>query len=285
MSPADRWPDQDAEEREFTRDLAEPLAAVAARTAACPPFGQLLAAHDGILPEREQRAVAAHVAACALCRALASDALACDMDVTEGDLARLRGRVGARYEPPAHTGRASTPRTMVLALAASLAAVVALGTWAVSLRQENQALRNTAVATGAGERGLVAGGARIQELEAQLARLREPAVTLNVPLVDLEPVDALRGVTPPAISLSRRVASVSLVLAIAGTPNRDGYSLEVRDQTGRVVWTGSGLTATPAGIVSLVVPRTLLPPGDLTLRLSTTGAPVHQYVIRVTETP
>jgi len=35
-----------------------------------------------------------------------------------------------------------------------------------------------------------------------------------------------------------------------------------------------------------VVPRSLLPPGDLPLRLSTAaGTAVHQYAVRVNETP
>ena len=160
----------------------------------------------------------------------------------------------------------------MVAIAASLVAAVAAGLWAVSLRQENRALRDTAAATGSDiAQQLAAARARTQALEGEVARLQQPAVALNVPLIDLEPIGALRSGALPTVSVSKTAPLVTLVLAVTGTPAREGYALEIRDPSDRVIWTGQGLVATSMGTVTLAVPRALLPAGTLTLRLTAAG--------------
>jgi hypothetical protein len=284
MTTTDRWPDLDPEEREFVQEHAAPISALAARVASCPRLDQLLAAQEGVLPEREQHEVSSHLRSCADCQALLRDTLASDLDVGAADVARLRARVAAG--PPARATASSPRRPLTLLLAASLAGVVVLGGWAWSLRQQNHALRQTAAVAPEVTRALEAERARTQALQEQLATLGRPAVALNVPFIDLEPVDALRGARPAVVTVPRTASMVTLVLAIAGASARDDYSLEIHDAAGRVLWSGTGLTPGAAGTVSLVVPRTFLPAGDLSLRLSATGRQTAwRYSLRIQEAP
>jgi hypothetical protein len=284
MTPTERLPDMDPDEREFVQELSPTLDALAARMASCPPFDQVLASHEGVLPEPVQHAVTAHVHECTACQALLHDALASDIEVTATHLARGRARVVAG-EPSRRVRTASWPS--LVAIAASLVAAVAAGLWAFSLRQENRALRDTAAASESDvAQQLAAARARTQALAGEVARLQQPAVALNVALMDLEPIGALRSGALPTVSLSRTAPLVTLVLAVTGTPARESYALEIRDSADRVVWTGQGLVATSTGTVTLAVPRALLPTGAVTLRLTAAGgAPVHRYAVRVEEAP
>ncbi len=66
---SDRWPDLDKDEADLLRELE----ALRARHLHCPPFGQLRAAQEGVLPEETHIRVDSHLASCALCRALLHD--------------------------------------------------------------------------------------------------------------------------------------------------------------------------------------------------------------------
>ena len=285
MTGAGRLHDMDPDEREFVEEFSRPIEALAAQMASCPRFDRILASSEGVLPESQQAAVAGHVARCAACQALLRDALASDIEFTDADLAR--GRARALAAQPLPRARTAPHRLWMLAVAASLAGVVMTGLWARSLLQENQALRNAAAVTDAAVAGQLADARlRTETLEREVARLAQPSVALNVPLIDLEPIGALRSGTSPAVALSRAAPLVTLVLAVTGPPARGGYALDIHDSMDRVIWTGRGLVATSAGTVTLVVRRTLLPAGDLTLRLSAAGGTlVQRYAVRIEEAP
>jgi hypothetical protein len=285
MTPVRPLTDMDPDEREFVEEFSRPIEALGARMASCPPFDRVIASREGVLPEPEQAAVAGHVDRCAVCQALLRDALASDIEFTAADLSR--GRARALAGQPPRPARNAPNRVWMLAVAASLAAVVMTGLWARSLRQENRALRTAAAATDAAVAGQLADArVRTEALEREVARLAQPSVALNVPLIDLEPIGALRSGTSPAVAISRAAPLVTLVLAVTGTPARDGYTLDIRDSMDRVTWTGQGLVATSIGTVTLAVPRALLPAGDLTLRLSAAGGTlVQRYAVRIEEVP
>ena len=284
MTPARLLPDMDPDEREFVREFSPQIEALATRMAGCPPFDKALASREGVLPEPEQTAVAAHVRACAVCQALLRDALDSEIELNDTDLARGRAQIPTGQ--PARGGQTAKWSSM-LALAASLAAVVASTLWALSLRQENRSLREAAAAGGAdASRQLSAARDRTAALEGEVARLRQPSVALNVPLIDLEPLDALRSGTQSAVRVPASASLVTLVLAMSGPPARGGYALEIRDSMDRVLWSGGGLQPTSTGTVTLAVPRALLPAGTLALRLTAQGgAVVHRYTVRIDETP
>jgi hypothetical protein len=279
---AERPHDLDPDEREFVVEFARPLDLLGAGMAGCPPFDRVLASQEGVLAEPDQQAVSAHVRDCAACRALLRDALASDVEITAADLARGRAQL-----PSGPSAARTLNRTSMLAVAAALAAVVISSLWAFSLRQENRALRDAAGVTRSDtSRQLEDARSRNETLEREVARLQQPAVALNVPLIDLEPIGALRSGATSAASVSRTAPLVIFVLAITGAAAPEGYTLEIRDSADRVTWTGSGLRATAAGTVTLAVPRALLPAGSLTLRLSATrGTAVHRYTIRIAEAP
>jgi hypothetical protein len=283
MTPARLLPDMDPDEREFVREVSSQIETLAARMAACPPFDRALASREGVLPEPEQTTVSAHVRTCAVCQALLRDALESELDMSDADLARGRAQLPSG-EPP--RGARDVRWSSMLALAASIAAVVASTLWALSLRQENRSLREAAATSGADvSRQLAAARTRTQALEGEVARL-QPSVALNIPLIDLEPTDALRSGTPSAVPVPSSAPLVTLVLAISGTPARAGYALEIRDSMDRVIWSGGGLEATSSGTVTLAVPRALLPTGTLALRLTAPGgAVVHRYTVRIVDLP
>jgi hypothetical protein len=106
--------------------------------------------------------------------------------------------------------------------------------------------------------------------------------------LDLEPVDALRGTAPRAVQVPARTTLVTLVLATTGPPAAS-YELEIRDARDHVTWQGGNLTPGPAGALTLVLPKGLLPLGDVRLRLYAIGPEgrrlAHEYAVRIGEVP
>jgi len=146
-----------------------------------------------------------------------------------------------------------------LALAASILLVVSLGLGAGFMRQRW----------------------RLAELEQRDGR---PAAHLNVPFVVLRPADA-RGAAD-AVTVPADASLVHLILAV-GDPPRPEYRLRIRDEhAGTVLWQGEGLKVSgETGLLSVLLPRELLPPGEYRLTLSGVvngeTVPLAEYALAV----
>ena len=117
------------------------------------------------------------------------------------------------------------------------------------------------------------------------APAQEPLV--NLPFAWLRPEgDPTRG-EPQAIEVSPAAGMVALILPIDDPGDSERFRVEVvREATGRRIWTTDALVLTGLAETSLALPRTLLTPGDYTLRLSGLGGaepvPLATYRLRVT---
>jgi hypothetical protein len=296
MTPADRWPDGDPDERAFASDFRDPIASLEARTKGCPPLDLLLAADAGVLPDPTRREVDEHRQACVLCQQLLRDVRDAGLgEPIADDIARLRSRIdsarGQRARP--HRGWS---RSTALALAASLAAVAVTGGWALWLFRQNQLLQggaNQAPQANVAQlqTELDAERARRQVLEGQIARLETDATSpvVDVPLVDLEPVDALRGGTVPVVQVPASARLLMLILATSTRSAGREYDIEILDARNQVTWQGTGLKATSLGTVTLVVPRSVMPPGQAIVRLYTRAGSsrtlAHEYAVRLDVAP
>jgi hypothetical protein len=268
MTPVDRWPDADPDERLFVREFDQSIAALEQRTRACPPMRLLLAADAGVLPEAVAAEIASHRQACTSCDAMARDARAAELgEPADADVRQLRSLVGAGAAAAASHSRRWN-RMQAWAVAASFVAVVIMGAWVARVATENAELRSAQVRTGTET---------------------PDAVAFNVPLIDLEPVDALRGAAVAQLRVPASARLVVLVLATNAHGGGPAYAAEIRDGSGRLAWSGAGLTASDMGTVTLVVPSALIPRGTVTVRLLT-GAPpaaalAHEYALAIEDVP
>lgn len=126
---------------------------------------------------------------------------------------------------------------------------------------------------------------RIAELERRLEESSRPETLLNVPFVVLAPRDPVRGELEE-VDLPAEVPLFFVLLSVTDTRPFPSYRLEVASkETGRVVWTGEGLEASPLNEVSLVFPRNALSSGDYRLRLyglkDGKAEPVGEYELRI----
>lgn len=296
MTEPRRWPALDADEESFVQEFAEPLGMLRERMRDCPPVDVLRAAQAGVLPEDVQRQVSAHAARCTLCQAASIELHDITLDQDSSDHA---ARVGRRVLPtasrPIRVSASRWPRAHLYAIAASLVAITVLGAWVVRLQRQTRTLAaqiasprdssprpatappaspDAAALTIADLRRQVeAERARARAAESALATPRTPAAPsepqTNVPLVDLEPIDALRSqaVQVRTIELLPSTRLVTLLLLASRDAADAEYVLEIRDAQGQIAWQGDGLRKSPLNTFSLVVPATLLPTGDITLRL------------------
>lgn len=151
------------------------------------------------------------------------------------------------------------------ALAAALLASFGLGIWGLAAQRR-------------------AAGA-----EDRLALLAKPQV--NVPIVDLEPQAAVRGIDSPAplaLPISNDTGVVTLILGTSAERTCSDYELELLSSAGASLWRGGGLEQTDYGNFSVAVPRRLLPPGDYRMILrgrcaanSAATEPLESYAWRV----
>lgn len=295
MTSDDRRHDFDADEVEFLRASGDAARIPAAREG-CPPFELIVAAAERVLPDALQERVSAHLAACPGCRALARDAA----DVTPSGLtaeedariaARLRGAWGsqephvrpASVMPPAlvrphRAERAAVPaprrrsgQALLLAIAATLVAAVGLGTWAMLLRQDKLVLEQRVPRLQQELLDATAQAAAARSEAETLRAANEPAdAQLNVSVIDLEPIAALRAQasaerTFEVLATDERV---TLILAVSGASAGGTWALDLLNDAGTVVWTAGGLRVGPLRTVNLLVPVSVLPNGTATLRLS-----------------
>jgi len=241
----------------------------------CPPFELIVAASERLLPDGPQERVSAHLAACADCRALARDAA----DVMPSGLtAEEDARIVARLRDAWRTGapepakeRSDRPSwSPLLAIAATLAVAVGLGAWAMQLRQDKWALEQQVprLQRELRDATVQAAGARAQA-ETLRAANDPGAAQLNVAVIDLEPIAALRS-QPPAdrtFEVSGDDEQVTLILATGGAAAGGTWELHLLNEAGTVVWKAEGLRLGPLRTFNLLVPVSVLPNGAATLRL------------------
>jgi hypothetical protein len=251
----------------------------------CPPRDVLIEAAAPNSTPSLREGVADHLVACALCAE--EFRLLQALRPWAADHARLLASDEAAERSPVVSRRGILPPGY--AIAAVLAVVaVALTVEVRRLGTENQALTMRANATAApvppALEGRVAEQQRtIADLEQRLLAAETP--DLNPPIIDLEAADAPRTAAPPAARAA--LGNARHVVFILNTAHRHpGAAYDVDIVAGdRVVWTGSGLTQSADGTLTLVVPRTLAASGSRIRLYARTGdqrALVEQYVVPAT---
>ena len=263
--------DFDPDERQFLADVGLP-ASDEAPWRACPSLTLLLAADEAALPPDEQQVVAGHLAGCAFCRSLVQDVKEAGLG---GPTAEERDRILERVRSQSSAQQRRTPAAgrfralPALALAASIVLVAGLSWYARSLQQRADGLEQT-LAPLRGE------AARQQErvavLEGQLAALQareQPDGEPNVPVVDLEPVGARRASeTAQAFRVAEAARFVTMILQLdAPGSSGEGLTAEMRDARGELRWSINGLRPSAPGVVTVLVPRSVVPDGEVVITL------------------
>lgn len=273
--PSPRF-DFDDDEQRFLADVGL-SAGQAAPFRACPPLPLLLAAGEGALPPDTQEHVTSHLASCAFCRSLVQDVKEAGLgEPTAEEDERIRTRIQSQAQvltvpQPARARTSSwTANTAGLALAASLVLVAGLAWYAHGAQQRADALEQELAPL----RGAATGGQqRIATLEGQLAELRlqlaqPPEGQANVPVVDLEPAGARRAAEGArAFGIPADARFVTLILQLDGGA-ADGLAADIRDTSGTVRWSMEGLRASSLGVVTVLVPRTVVPDGSAVITLA-----------------
>ena len=275
MTPDDGRHGFDDEEVEFLRRSGG-VARIRAARGDCPPFELIVAATERVLADDLQERVSAHLTACPDCRALARDAA----DVTPSGLTaeedarivgRLRGAWGVRPSQAAPESTAWAP----LAMAATLVVALGLGAWAMLLRHEKLALEQRVPRLQQELRDMTA-LATVARSEAERLRPADELgrAQLNVSLIDLEPIAALRSEASAdrTFEVSGKDERVTLVLATGGGITGETEELHLLNEAGTVVWKTGGLRLGPLRSFNLLVPVSVLPNGLATLRLYTIRA-------------
>jgi len=275
---SDGRPNFEADDLEFLRWSGR-AARMRVPREGCPPFELIVAASERVLPDDVQERVSAHLAACADCRALARDAA----DVTPSGLtaeedarivARLRGAWNTRKPAPAPSHPTSS-WSPLLAIAAAVVVAIGLGAWAMQLRQDKQALEQQVPRLQQELRDATAQAAGARSEAETLRAANDPrASQLNVAVIDLEPIAALRS--QPSADRTFEVSAgderVTVILATGGATAGGTWDLQLLNESGAVVWKADGLRPGPLRTFNLLVPVSVLPTGTATLRLYETLA-------------
>ena len=268
MTSEDRRHDLDDEEVEFLRQF-DGLARTRVARADCPPFDLIVAAAERVLPDDVQERVSAHLAACADCRALARDAAdVAPPGLTAEEDARIVARLRGAWNTTKASDRASW--SPLLALAATVAVAIGLGAWALQLRQDKQALEQQVPRLQQQLRDTAAQAAAAQSEAETLRAANDPGTgQLNVAVIDLEPIAALRS--QPSADRVFEVPGgderVTLILATSGATADRTWELQLLNESGIVVWKADSLRPGPLRTFNLLVPASVLPNGTATLRL------------------
>ena len=203
----------------------------------------------------------------------------------------------------------------VPALAMSfLVAALLLGTWAFSVRRENQRLAREASAQGRIAEELQRSEAKIRELEAgetaskeqlqalkkdnerlkdeiasaarqretQVAQVRQPDA--NLPVINIYPLgDTQRSGGSGEINqlrLPQRAAKFVLLLSDF-EPAYTNYQLEITDTTGQVVMRRARLKPDRQGEISVLLNRRQFSAGQYRLKLHSQNNAIAEYVVQV----
>jgi len=118
-------------------------------------------------------------------------------------------------------------------------------------------------------------------LQAQLGEARAPQV--NLPVLELFPADAARRSAEPRedeVVIPGGARLVAVLLGAEAAADRPA-SIELRDQGGRIVWSGSGLKPGAQGAYAVAIPVSLMPDGRYTVVVQPQGARAIRYALRV----
>jgi anti-sigma factor RsiW len=247
----------------------------------------------GRLPDGEEREFEAHLVDCQRC----IDAVEAEMSLREG--LRIVGSESAP-QPAARvvtlTSRATTAYRFLQAAAAILLVVsVGLGAWLSRTRVELSVARGARAEL---ERRAEQAEQSARTLEKRLAEVTAPANAAPT-IARTEPVvpaavfalTTVRGSSSAGANPVNRIRIdgnpkvVVFSLEIPSVPGAGDYEVSLKDQAGRLLWSGT-LTSSPSDTVSVAVDPALLPAGDYVLELSRRSASgsstlIGRYVFRV----
>lgn len=200
---------------------------------------------------------------------------------TPAEVARIWSRIVAARD--VNELRHSAPRRQREWWALAAAAVLllttgALAVWVVNLRQQHEMLQarlsepsqpSADLARKVEELGQSAAASRNQIAELQQRLDTAVGPQINVPIFEMDPVDALRSaqVDTPTFRVPEAAAIVTVVLNSSAPASSAPYALTIRNGRGAVVWRGDGLRPGPHRAFTLTVPRSLLPAGQYRLEL------------------
>jgi hypothetical protein len=266
------------------RALTDPALQPPRDARGCPPGERWSELVAGATTGAERDALLDHLATCPDCAA---------------EVRALRQLQGWAREATAALAPQPRRRPLVPLLVAASVALAALSTVCLIALLQQRA-RVTAVASERNDlaRELDAAGSeraalgrRAAEAEARRAASERAAAALgrprlNVPILDLEPRDVVRGERAPAPAVARSAGSVTLLLH----PRRrttGPYLVELLAPTGARLWLERGLVEAPDGSLTLSLPTADLPAGVLRLRLSReragTAVAVDEFSLRLEE--
>jgi hypothetical protein len=224
-------------------------------TRACPPREVLIDAAGPESTDAAREALADHLIACGACadefrllRALAP-------------WASERAAVFGGGRVPAKLAAASAWAYAVAAMFAAIA--VLLGIEVMRLSRANAALGVSASARAPADNRLADDTGKearladqqktIRTLEQRLRAAETPDV--NLPIVDLEPADALRSAAPAEpVTIPAGARNVVFVLNTANVRARATFEVDIVGADDQVAWTGPGLKESAAGTLTLMVP-------------------------------
>lgn len=288
-------------------DMGRPDAettAVIERTA-CPSSDVLARAASGRAGLAERRAVADHLGTCALCseeyRVAAGLRPWAQKVAADIDLADLPSDSPRAFRPRWPAVRAIEWVAFAAAALVLLGVTTALVTWNLVLRgenarltaqrQEGQASQPPAAPSPAPTLPDTENAARLERQATEIASLQARlddalAPALNVPIVDLEPGDTLRGEKArPAVLVPSTSRLVTFILTTSTEPQSADHQLELVGPSGAVVWQAAGLRPSAEKTFTVTIPLTLLGNGTSRLRLyqgSSAGRRLlEEYQVRV----
>jgi Putative zinc-finger len=247
----------------------------------------------GRLPDGEARAFEAHLVDCARCL----DAVEAEMSLRDG----LRTAGSASTPPPAAAvpGRlAATPAYVVVQAAAAvlLAVSIGLGAWLFRSTVELDAARTARTElqrrADVAEQSARALEKRLADAPApandpQTAARQEPVLSAAVFALTTVRGSSSAGADPVnriRIDPSARLVVFSLdVPAVTASGN---YEVSLKDQAGRLLWSGGAFPPSQPDSLGVAVDPSLLPAGDYVLELSRrspAGRPtlIGRYAFRV----
>jgi hypothetical protein len=232
----------------------------------------------GRLPDGEARAFEAHLVDCARCL----DAVEAEMSLRDG--LRTVGSASTPQPAEAVPGRLATTRAYVVLQAAAavlLAVSIGLGAWLFRSTVELDAARTARAEL---QRRADVAEQSARTLEKRLAEVPAPAnaaptTSRTEPVVpaavfalttvrgsssaDANPVNRIRIDGNPKV--------VVFSLEIPSVPGVGDYEVSLKDQAGRLLWSGT-LPPSPSDTVGVAVDPALLPAGDYVLELSRRSA-------------
>jgi hypothetical protein len=126
-----------------------------------------------------------------------------------------------------------------------------------------------------------------ERLRGELSRALRPQA--NTPILTLAPERSAAGPRPPTqrIELPRGLGWIVLALDLEAA-EYPRYQVRLRGPDGSLLWQGTGFEPDPQGTLTLSLPTTLLPPGDLSVEvdgLPANGKPVRaaRFAFRATK--